>query len=285
MDDDPSAQGGFPVDLMEPLRDNVLVPRGLPHQYDGTDQAIVDAPGPVLGYVSHGTSDGPGGLEAGYINNQLDFELADGAIFQSWESFNASTFDSSLSQAQGLVAEWLERGGTAGLGHVSEPGASVSTVSNEDKLYEMLLQGYTFAEAAWSATQQLSFVNTMVGDPLMVWRQLTPGDADMNGVVGFLDLQVLANNWGTTEGATWYDGDFDSNGLVGFLDLQILAEYWGDTADWYTSAPLNDELISFNTALTSLNITVPEPSSFILMMLGLIALGARPIVARASSRS
>ena len=284
VDDDPSAQGGFPVDLMERLRDNVLLPRGLPHQYDGTDQAIVDAPGPVLGYVSHGTNDGNGGLDAGYINSQLDFELADGAVFQTWESYNAITFDSSENYDHGLVAEWIKRGGTAGLGHVQEPLAGVSSVTNEDKLYQMLLDGFTFAEAAWSATQQLSFVNTMVGDPLMVWRQLTPGDANMDGMTGFVDLQTLSNNWGEVEDASWQTGDFNGDGLVGFLDLQILSNQWGETADWYAGSTNNLRAFDFEAVLADLSVTVPEPSSIILMILGLIALACRPIRARASSR-
>ena len=283
LDDDPSTQGGFPVDLMESLRDNVLIPRDLPYEYDGTDVAIINAPGPVLGYVSHGTNDGAGGLGGGYIEGQLEFELANGAIFHTWESFNAFTFNTSGSPGQGLVAEWLKRGGTAGLGHVQEPLASVSSVTNEDQLFEMMLEGFTFAEAAWSATQQLSFVNTVVGDPLMVFRQLELGDANMDGLVGFVDLQALANNWGTVEDATWYMGDFNSDGNVGFVDLQALANNWGAVAEWYTGDAFGASPLDLEAVLADLTAPVPEPSSFCLMVLGLVVLIVRTILARVST--
>jgi hypothetical protein len=40
-------------------------------------------------------------------------------------------------------------------------------------MFKMLLSGYTWAEAAWSSMQQLSYVNTVVGDPLMTWKRPT----------------------------------------------------------------------------------------------------------------
>jgi hypothetical protein len=54
----------------------------------------------------------------------VQFQLANGAVFVSWESFNASTFLPNATVFQGLVAQWIARGGTAGVGHVAEPGAT-----------------------------------------------------------------------------------------------------------------------------------------------------------------
>ncbi len=195
--------------------------------------AIAVAPGPVVGYVSHGTNDGAGGLEPGYIQNQLDFELANGAVFHTHESFNARSFDPAHSQGQGLVAEWLEIGGTAGLGHVQEPFNGPDNVTNEDLFYDMLLPsagaqpgetGLTFVEAAWNATRQLSFVNTVVGDPLMTFQAWLPGDTNLDGVVEFNDFFMLQGNWQQPGG--FEDGDFDGDGMVDEDDFDILQANW-----------------------------------------------------------
>lgn len=159
---------------MANLYNNVLSPNGLPVVYDNTSAFVSTAPGPVIGYTGHGIHQAS--TPAEYLLNGFDFDLANGAVFSSWESYNAYSFNpaTTTNGHQGQVAEWLAIGGTAGVGHVEEPGASTSSVTNEDKLYRMLLNGYTFAEAAWSATRQVSFVNTMIGDPLMTWKPWTP---------------------------------------------------------------------------------------------------------------
>src|SRR6266568_2952150 len=166
----------------------VLAQRGQNYIYDNTTAPVLTAPRPVVGYVSHGVNDGPGGLELGYLTQQLHFDLANGAIFHTWESYNGVTFDPTRTTGQGLVAQWIQSGGTAGIAHVEEPSASIYTVTNEDRLFDMMLQGYTFAEAAWNATPQLSYVNTVVGDPLMVWRRPLVGDANLDGTVSIGDI-------------------------------------------------------------------------------------------------
>jgi hypothetical protein len=103
----------------------------------------------------------------------LNITLANGAVFNSWESYNAYSFTpGGYTGTQGQVAQWLAMGGTAGVGNVQEPGASTSSVANEDQLFLMLLSGKTWAEAAWSSLEQLGYVNTVVGDPLMTWTRL-----------------------------------------------------------------------------------------------------------------
>lgn len=174
LDDDPR----YTYSRMNLLDANVLTPRQVPHTYDDTTAFVRDAPAPVLGYVSHGVH---GGAPGDYLLNEatgLTFDEAPGAVFDTWESYNAYTFDPSAPPSpagrQGLIADWIARGGTAGVGNVWEPYASSTTVTNEDRLFQELLDGYTFAEASWNATRQLSYVNTMVGDPLMVWSQVQP---------------------------------------------------------------------------------------------------------------
>jgi len=228
VDDDPD----ITYDRMAELADNVLAPRGLNYQYDNTDAFIRDAAGPVIGYVSHGRH---GGAPAGYIldeENGLRFEMAAGAVFHTWESFNAYSFTEGGNRyGQGLVAEWIARGGAAGVGTVEEPGAATSNVTNEERLFQMLLDGFTFAEAAWSSTMQLSYVNTVVGDPLMGWyEQLLPADANCDGIVDAGDLDIVLANWGSfTYAGNRRLGDISGDGFVGQLDIDSVLWYWGQT--------------------------------------------------------
>ncbi|MEM9353855.1 MAG: TIGR03790 family protein [Planctomycetota bacterium] len=223
IDDDPNAAAAN-ESAMAGLSTAILPARGQSQVYDGTDNPLTSAPGPVIGYVSHGVNDGVGGLETGYIRDALSFELVDGAVFHSYESFNGMTFDPAMPQNQGLVAEWLEIGGTAALAHVAEPGANQSSVSNEDVFYDMMLSGHTFAEASWASLRQLSYVNTAVGDPLMRWKPWLPGDTNLDGVVEFEDFFTMQGNWGQAGG--FEDGDFNGDNVIDAADFAILETNW-----------------------------------------------------------
>ncbi len=50
------------------------------------------------------------------------------------------------------------------------------------------------------------------------------GDANLDGVVGFDDLLLLAQNYDTSSGATWSVGDSNYDGVVNFDDLLALAQ-------------------------------------------------------------
>jgi uncharacterized protein (TIGR03790 family) len=228
VDDSPTAPGSF-ADSMERLRDFVLKPRGVPHTYDGTG-AFIQSPAVanpssslVMGYVSHGVH---GNAPRDYLTDPVDgvqFQLANGAVFASWESFNAKTFSPQVPATQGLVAEWIARGGTVGIGHVAEPTASNTTVAREDALFDRLLGGMSWVEAAWSANFQLSFVNTVIGDPLMRFQPWMPGDLDMSGDVDDSDLAIVLGNLNVSPGNRgFYDGDLTGDGNVSDGDLNML---------------------------------------------------------------
>jgi len=233
----------------------VLASHGQNYIYDQSTNAVLTAPQPVVGYVSHGVNDGPGGLEAGYPTKQLNFKLANGAIFHTWESYNAVSFDRARATGQGSIAQWLQSGGTAGVGHVEEPTASLYSVANEDRLFEMMLNGYTFAEAAWNAMPQLSYVNTVVGDPLMVWKNPFIGDTNLDGEVTVSDIIDLAGNFGIPN-ATWRDGDFNGDGQVTISDLIDALSNYGRLSPTLPAA-----LISPASAASSAT-AVPEPAGF-----------------------
>jgi uncharacterized protein (TIGR03790 family) len=229
VDDSPSAPGSY-ADSMERLREFVLEPRGVSYTYDDTgafiQAPVVASPSSTLvwGYVSHGVH---GGAPRDYLTNPatgVQFQLAHGAVFASWESHNATTFSPDVSVSQGLVAEWIARGGTAGVGHVAEPGASSTTVAREDALFDRLLSGLSWVEAAWSATYQLSFVNTVVGDPLMTLQPWLPGDVTLDGSVDMGDFYRLQTSFAQSGGFS--QGDLNGDGVVDFSDFGIMQVNW-----------------------------------------------------------
>lgn len=225
---------------------NMLLAKGIPHEWNNTTAAITTASDDVLTYVSLGTNDS-GALSVGYVANQLNFNLANGAVFHTYESFNARSFDPNFNQNQALIAEWIEVGGTAALGQVWEGGDGPSNVTNEDVFLDHMLQGYTFAEAFAAATFQLSYINTAIGDPLMRWTPGLMGDTNLDGVVDILDLDTLGIHFGTT--GVWADGDFNGDNEITLLDLSTLGA-------------------NFQSDFTSPT-SVPEPTAFVLAMLAL----------------
>ncbi len=291
VDNDPAR----PYDLtMTRLVDDVLGPAGVPLTYDNTSAFVGTAPGPVIGYDSHGVHQGL--TPADYITDGIDFTLADGAVFTSLESFNAFSFnEGGYNGAHGQVAQWLEIGGTAGVGFVEEPMASWVTVSNEDILFKNLLAGKTFAEAAWAANYQVSYVNTMVGDPLMVWRVLGYGDVNMDGFIDISDLAIMGAHWDETYasgGYGWTFGDVNGDGAVDISDLAILGANWGATSPWATGAPSTGDISpsDLSTAIQAFIHPTPEPSGLALLALGAAALlayrrRARPRLGRQHDRA
>ena len=77
-----------------------------------------------------------------------------------------------------------------------------------------------------------------------------PGDANGDGSVDILDLDILGMNFGKIGGSAYSDGDFNGDGNVDLLDLDILGANYGAMA---------------STA-------VPEPSALLLALTGLVLL-------------
>lgn len=274
VDDDPGAPAAS-VDTMPQLASSVLPSHGQALVYNQTTADILGAAKPVIGYVSHGSY----AAGTGFIDD-MTFDIAAGAVFHTWESFNAYSFTSGNNRAgQSLVGEWLAAGGTAALGHVEEPSASASSVANEDIFFDMLLSGHSFVEAAWAATLQLSFVNTVVGDPLLTLRPWVSGDFDLDGAVDIDDLNILLNNWSQSVGSGGMtQGDPDFDGLVDQDDLNVILQS-GPGA-----GTVLDVLYYLNNPPASLGVTAlaeqssgstPAPATFTLLGLGILTLMRR----------
>lgn len=84
-----------------------------------------------------------------------------GAVAVHIHSFSAHTLrDANANWAAPLVS----RGAAATMGNVYEPYLDLTP--HLDVFNERLLQGFTFAESAWMSVKGLSWMTTMVGDPL-----------------------------------------------------------------------------------------------------------------------
>lgn len=98
-------------------------------------------------------------VEGPFINP--DFKFKTGAVACHIHSYSATTI---RKFGQWWVGPLVAQGAAAALGNVYEPFLTYTT--HLDLFNARLLEGYTFAEAAWMATPAVSWMNIMVGDPL-----------------------------------------------------------------------------------------------------------------------
>ncbi|HEX2838860.1 MAG TPA: hypothetical protein VHN77_12130 [Phycisphaerales bacterium] len=109
----------------------------------------------------------PSGTSAGTVY-ATSFNYANGAIFNTIESFNARDYGGlgQLSFApQQQSADFLGAHGTFAVGNVWEPLAD-SIPDNKYLTDNFILGNLCWAEAAWTAIPGLSWMQTAVGDPL-----------------------------------------------------------------------------------------------------------------------
>jgi uncharacterized protein (TIGR03790 family) len=93
--------------------------------------------------------------------NNRNFRFVPGAVALHIHSFSADTLRDPNSH---WVGPLISRGAAASVGNVYEPYLQLTT--HPDILNDRLLHGFTFAESAYSATEALSWMAVMVGDPL-----------------------------------------------------------------------------------------------------------------------
>lgn len=225
-----------------------------------TDPCRADEQGAVL-VASFGRNGDEGStsnylLEGGPGGTAL-FNLVNGAIFTSVESFNALTMFSGVATqpvAQGKLVDFIEIGGAGAIGHSFEP-MSDAIIDNEFLFYNLLADmdddgkaDLTFVEAAFTAIPYLSWSEVVIGDPLMqiaygpgsnAWSPLY-GDVDNDGRVNFADLIFVKMRVGgalnTTNPALFerYDDlcDVDKDGRINFADILFAKSNIGAVADW-----------------------------------------------------
>ncbi len=97
-------------------------------------------------------------------------------------------------------------------------------------------------------------------------RGTVRGDANLDGEVGLLDLDILGANWNQSD-VGWGGGDFNGDGVVSLLDLDILGSLWGTNSAF--GVP------DFAAAASAAGLSVPEPSSLAILVLTGLGLNRR----------
>ena len=123
----------------------------------------------VIGYCSWGVHNGN---PTTYILNDLGFTYRPGAVFMSYESFNATTFsctnidDLTIDHAgQGQIMDFIHMGGTVAIGNAWEP--FTVGVGDERWVFDRYIaHGDRWIEAAYKGLRLLSWQEVVVGDPL-----------------------------------------------------------------------------------------------------------------------
>jgi hypothetical protein len=151
---------------------NILDNLGFETDYNNSSSNwITTSQNPVIGYTSAGKHQG---MPATYIQDTLDFNYANGAIFNTYESYNGYSISSiRRKDNQGLMTEFTFTGGTGGAAHSWEPFSH--TVSDPYIYFPYYAMGYTQIDAAWQGMSNLAWRNVIVGDPLttIAWGKIT----------------------------------------------------------------------------------------------------------------
>ena len=201
---------------------------------------------------------GQEGLLASYIldsgpGGSPRFNLVNGAVFTSLESFNAVTLFSDVSTssaAQGKLVDFLAVGGTGAIGYTMEPQTDAA-VDNEFLFYNLLADSdddgradLTFAEAAYTAMPYLSWGYVVLGDPLMrlaygpgegaAWEPMA-GDVNRDGRVNLVDLWMIKKHLGGQFDSSDPDAfdrysdmcDVNKDEQVNYADLWLAKSYLG----------------------------------------------------------
>jgi hypothetical protein len=101
----------------------------------------------------------------------------------------------------------------------------------------------------------------------VAWMANYQGDANFDGAVDALDLNVLANHW-LQGGKLWTEGDFTGDGEVNALDLNALALNWQAGTSFSTALA---QAAAANPAFAGVvdPTAVPEAGSLALLALGI----------------
>lgn len=186
------------------------------------------------------------------------FNVVNGAVFTSLESFNAVTMFSDVNTvpfAQGKLVNFISIGGTAAVGHIFEPQPDAA-IDNEFLFFNLLADAdgdgradLTLVEAAFSAIPYLSWSEVLIGDPLMQiaygpghkkgWCPLL-GDANNDGRVNFFDTWLIQGRMGGTLNTAnetsfgLYDDmcDINKDGRINMFDMWVAKGNMGAVAGW-----------------------------------------------------
>lgn len=129
------------------------------------------------------SADGP------FLNPKFKFRR--GAVACHIHSFSATTLRTTKDYWCGPL---LAKGACAVLGNTWEPYLQLTT--HLDKFTDGLLAGRNLGEAAWGATQTLSWMNVVLGDPLYQPFPPSPAKVDKTADTDYKALRLAMARWG-----------------------------------------------------------------------------------------
>ena len=147
-----------------------------------------------------------------------------GALATTFVSTNGRTFTPPPEYGQSLAADLVKEGVTGAVAHVYEP--FLSGVGFPDLIFPAYMRGYDLAESCYMGLRSLSWMATVVGDPLcrpfsdnfqppleVAERELQPDAGRKVQVRPFFDVNYVLSAaraggavwFGTTNGLRWYE--------------------------------------------------------------------------------
>ncbi|MHC4553322.1 MAG: dockerin type I repeat-containing protein, partial [Planctomycetota bacterium] len=139
------------------------------------------------------------------------YNVLNGAVFTSIESFNGLTMFSDAPTSQAKIIDFIEIGGAGAIGHAFEP-VQDAVVDNLYFFYNYFADDdhdsradLAFVEAAFTAIPFLSWAEVVIGDPLMriaygpgeseAWTQFS-GDVNGDDRVNIIDISKVRRSNG-----------------------------------------------------------------------------------------
>ena len=77
---------------------------------------------------------------------------------------------------------------------------------------------------------------TIVGNET-IGRPYLPGDVNLDGFVGVIDLDEVGIRWQTDFATSWSEGDFNGDGFIDSADLNVIGMNWQKGAAPATTIP------------------------------------------------
>ncbi|MDD5134728.1 MAG: dockerin type I repeat-containing protein [Phycisphaerae bacterium] len=198
--------------------------------------------------AAYGTNGDEGSSKTYLLNGgptgEALFNLTNGAVFTSFESFNAVTMFSDAVTYQAKIVDFVSIGGSGAIGHSFEPQPDAA-IDNEFLFYNLLADNdgdgaadLTFIEAAFSAIPYISWSEVVIGDPLMriaygaggkAWNPVL-GDINIDGIVNIKDVRDFKK---AQDGSLYstdpecFDSyndlaDLNNDGKINIKDVRIL---------------------------------------------------------------